>query len=101
DPRPVAGAGGRLAGVRLREPRRAGPDVARIARGAGGQAPTVRALAHGRAEDRPPYGERGRGELEDPRRELQRVPPLPDRSPRAVTGRACVRKGNGVRARSA
>ena len=57
----------------------------------------VRALQDGRAADRRPSRLRGRGELEDRRRELQRVPALPADPPRARAGRSVVplRRGLG------
>ena len=60
------------------------PVAARASRSAAvRQAAAVRALQHRRAADRPRDRQRGRGELEDPDRELQRVPALPDRASRA------------------
>src|SRR5215469_5701627 len=54
-------------------------------------------MADGRAAHGEANRERGAGELEDPRRELQRVPPLPDRSSRARRRRPDVPQGPRLR----
>ena len=83
--RALAGHGRRVGGLRLRPSRRAQPGVSATAcsppgAGVGGR---VRALRLRRAPHRAPDGQRGRRELEDPDRELQRVPALPDGAPGA------------------
>ncbi len=78
------------------------PAARRLACRAVRVAAAVRALrAARRAAGRPPHGHRRRRELEDPRRELQRVPPLPDGAPRAGRGRPGLPARRGDRAAAA
>ena len=83
-------------GVPVREPGRAAPAAAGAADVRGGDDHRVRALQDGRAARRRAHRLRGGGELEDRRRELQRVPALPDDPPRAGEGRAAVPVRRGV-----
>ena len=64
------------------------------------QAAAIRELEHARAPHGPSHRQRGRLELEDPDRELQRVPALPDRPSRALAGRARIRQGARARDRA-